>query len=192
MNVRAKILYYLQQLCDVTAREHVYEFIYMIKKDIVKIVETVVSADDSGAANIKTVRIVRSGYSSPLLALILAQVLRGLRERNVLEVNTVAELNDLLDERERSFAHPALGPIPSGVSSANLTGRKRLDKRLVDLRLEDDRERHKRLRENIWTVPGAEELDDSCEPESDVGEDDSIGGAEDKLERRRNLIQQVS
>ena len=55
----------------------------------------------------------------------------------------------------------------------------RLDKKLVEQRIEEDRERHKRLREHQWAVPlgGGEEEDDKefemlFEETSSVGSDD--------------------
>lgn len=53
-------------------------------------------------------------------------------------------------------------------------GPKRLDKRQIEQRLEEDRERHKRERENIWAVPagGDAEMKKLWEETSDFGEDD--------------------
>lgn len=50
----------------------------------------------------------------------------------------------------------------------------KLDRKQVEQRIEEDRERHKRLRENIWAVPSGDhaELDKLWEETSDLGEDD--------------------
>ena len=61
----------------------------------------------------------------------------------------------------------------------------KLDKRQIEHRIEEDRDRHKRLRESIWAIPGEaeEEMDKLWEEASDIGEDDYIIGKEDKDER---------
>lgn len=58
--------------------------------------------------------------------------------------------------------------------SARRGGPQRLDKRQIEQRIEEDRERHKRERENIWAIPsGAEvEMNRLWEDTSDFGEDD--------------------
>lgn len=50
----------------------------------------------------------------------------------------------------------------------------KLDRKQVEQRIEEDRERHKRLRENIWAVPEGDyaELDKLWEETSDFGDDD--------------------
>ena len=64
----------------------------------------------------------------------------------------------------------------------------KLDKKQVEQRIEEDRERHKRLRENIWAVPRNEDLDAEFgrlwEETSELGEDDFILYEEEAAERR--------
>lgn len=50
----------------------------------------------------------------------------------------------------------------------------RLDKRQIEQRIEEDRERHKRERESIWAIPKAEDAEMSklWEETSDFGDDD--------------------
>lgn len=50
----------------------------------------------------------------------------------------------------------------------------RLDKRQVEQRIEEDRERHKRERESIWAIPKADdaEMNKLWEETSDFEEDD--------------------
>ena len=57
----------------------------------------------------------------------------------------------------------------------------RLDKRQIEQRIEEDRERHKRMRESMWTVPtqSTEEAIKLCDETSDTGEDDRILGEEE-------------
>lgn len=53
-------------------------------------------------------------------------------------------------------------------------GPNRLDKRQIEQRIEEDRERHKRERENIWAIPagGEAEMNKLWEETSDFGDDD--------------------
>lgn len=67
----------------------------------------------------------------------------------------------------------------------------RLDKRQIEQRIEEDRERHKRERENIWAVP----KEDNVEPNklwdetSDLGEDDGrlLGEENDEFSKEMEL-----
>lgn len=63
----------------------------------------------------------------------------------------------------------------------------KLDRKQVEQRIEEDRERHKRLREGIWAVPTGEyaELDKLWEETSDYGEDDDRALAEEWEEWRK-------
>jgi CTD kinase subunit gamma len=65
----------------------------------------------------------------------------------------------------------------------------RLDKRQVEQRIEEDRERHKKLRENIWAVPNGPtdltEWEKIWEETSDMGEDDYQMAREEAEERER-------
>lgn len=65
----------------------------------------------------------------------------------------------------------------------------RLDKRQIEQRIEEDRERHKRLRENIWAVSDKEdeEFEKMWEEASDIGEDDYLVAEEEAIERRQAL-----
>jgi len=65
----------------------------------------------------------------------------------------------------------------------------RLDKRQVEQRIEEDRERHKRLRESIWAVPSDEyaEFERLWEETSDLGEDDVIMAEEEAAERMTTI-----
>jgi CTD kinase subunit gamma len=63
----------------------------------------------------------------------------------------------------------------------------RLDKRQIEQRIEEDRERHKRLREGIWAVSGEgdDEFNKLWDEASETGEDDYLVGSEDAEERRQ-------
>lgn len=65
----------------------------------------------------------------------------------------------------------------------------RPDKRQIEQRIEEDRERHKRLRESIWAVgdDGDEEFEKMWDEASDINEDDYIAAEEDAAERRQAI-----
>lgn len=128
------------------------------------------------------------------------QVLQGLQTKSFLQVQTVTEINEVLKERETSCmdvamsspvnsTNPGLGDMPASQTIPKPGGTPRppmLDKKQVEQRIEEDRERHKRLREGIWAVPtepdGAE-MWKMWEETSDLGDDDLIMAREEEEER---------
>lgn len=59
MNNRANIMYFIEHLCDMAQRENHLNFVRMMQKDILMVVDAVAPSDGSGAANVKVVRRVR-------------------------------------------------------------------------------------------------------------------------------------
>ena len=59
MNNRANIMYFIEHLCDMAQREKHANFVRMMQRDILLVVDAVAPADGSGAANVKVVRKVR-------------------------------------------------------------------------------------------------------------------------------------
>ncbi|KAL1955867.1 hypothetical protein VTO42DRAFT_8025 [Malbranchea cinnamomea] len=179
MNNRANIMYFIEQLCDMATKENHLEFVRMIQRDIMRIVDAAAPSDGSGAANVKHVR----------------RVLNGLRGKSVLSAETVVELDACLKERESH--HQDLldldgrqneDKVDEGKGDILRSGPKiKVDKRQIEQRIEEDRERNKRLREAIWAVPSTDmgELDAVWDDISDIGEDDYIQTSEEKLERAR-------
>lgn len=75
-----------------------------------------------------------------------------------------------------------LGDMPPSQTLARRSNAPpKLDRKQVEQRIEEDRERHKRLREGIWAVPTGDyaELDKLWEETSDLGEDDERAMAEE-------------
>ncbi|MCJ1464722.1 hypothetical protein MMC07_003335 [Pseudocyphellaria aurata] len=180
MNNRANIMYFIEHLCDMAQRENHLDFVRMIQRDILRVVDAVAPSDGSGAANVKVVR----------------RVLNGLQNKSILVADTVVEIEACLKERDTLPAHPALSPVepntqrdqqPSQIVAPKINGVSRLDKRQIEQRIEEDRERHKRLRENIWAVNDEDdpEFDRLWDDVSDIGEDDYIAAEEDAFERRQ-------
>ncbi len=83
-----------------------------------------------------------------------------------------------------------MGGVPAPLSqlskSLKSNGVKGLDKKQIEQRIEEDRERHKRLRENIWAAPQDidAEFDKLWDETSDLGEDDYIFYEEETQERK--------
>ena len=127
--------------------------------------------------------------------LTLLQVLGGLQQKSILIPETVVEIEACLKERDTLPAHPALSPIDPNTqpdtqisqTTPKLNGVGRPDKRQIEQRIEEDRERHKRLRESIWAVSADEdqEFGRLWDETSDIGEDDYLAAEEDALERRQ-------
>ena len=177
-------MYFIEHLCDMARREGHLDLIRRVQRDIEKIVDAVAPADGSGAANVKVVR----------------RVLIGLQQKEVLPSSQVTKLESSLKERDAAGTQASTSPglhsdaghfgLHSGASSVRSAGVGRIDKRQIEQRIEEDRERHKRLRESIWAVKadGNEEFERLWDDASDVGEDDYIAAQEDAAERRNAEI----
>ncbi|CAK7216242.1 hypothetical protein SBRCBS47491_002757 [Sporothrix bragantina] len=94
--------------------------------------------------------------------------------------------------RRHNGEHGAAGE--AGGADAHAAGAveppRRLDRKQIEERLEEDRERHKRLRESMWAIPkGADaEMWRLWEETSDLGEDDHLMGEEEQAEREQVLM----
>ena len=132
-------------------------------------------------------------------------MLSGLQQKSVLLPATVQEIEDGLRERDTlPGANPALSPVspnatnapgaPAPENAASITAAvrtngvtTRVDKRQIEQRIEEDRERHKRLREDIWAVGGEENPDEEFErmwdEVSSLGSDDYLQAEEEAEER---------
>ena len=126
----------------------------------------------------------------------MLQVLNGLQQKSILLPDTVTEIEACLGERDTIAEHPALSPIDPNAQreqsqnqnhAPKVNGVSRPDKRQIEQRIEEDRERHKRLRENIWAIgdEGDDEFERLWDDVSDIGEDDYIAAEEDALERKQ-------
>lgn len=172
-------MYFLEHFCDMAQKENHQQYVQMIQRDILRVVDAVAPADGSGAANVKVVR----------------RVLTGLQQKSVLTPETASEIEGNLKERETHPAHllADVSPTEQNTQADNhatpkgtkTNGVIKVDKRVIEQRIEEDRERNKRLRESVWTVTGddGEELDKMWEEGSDVGGDDYLIAEEEVAER---------
>lgn len=186
MNTRANIMYFIEHFLEMAQKDGHVDYVRMIQRDIIRVVDAVAPDDGSGAANVKVVR----------------RVLQGLQSKAFLLPQTVTEINEVLKERETSnmdvvmsspvnSTNPGLGDMPPSqtIPKPGSTPRPpRPDKKQIEQRIEEDRERHKRLRESIWAVPtepADAEMWKMWEETSDLGEDDLIMAREEEEERLR-------
>jgi CTD kinase subunit gamma len=169
MNTRANIMFFIECLCEMAVKDSAGDgrgidgsamgYVRMLQRDILRVVECVVGEE---GANVRVVR----------------KVLQTLQARSILMQETVTELEAVLKSREGEMPFGSPG-VKNGAATV------KMDKRQIEQRIEEDRERHKRLRESIWAVPGEaeEELEKLWEEASDIGEDDYVIAREDKEER---------
>ncbi|KAL3489888.1 CTD kinase subunit gamma CTK3-domain-containing protein [Aspergillus germanicus] len=178
MNNRANILYFIEHFCEMATKEGHIPYVRMIQRDILRVVDCVAPADGSGAANVKHVR----------------RVLNGLQSKEILSAETIAEIDAGLKDRETHPAHldlEAEEEEEAGVKTGTPRGARangiRVDKRQIEQRIEEDRERNKRLRESMWTVRGddSEEHRRFWDETSDIGEDDFTAASEELMERNQ-------
>ena len=191
MNNRANIMYFIEHLCDMAARENHQDYVRMIQRDILRVVDAVAPEDGSGAANVKVVRKVLQGLQLKafLMAQTVSEIEECLKDRDV-QPDAIGLSSPLQQDVEMNGTDaPTLSSqhTPLGQSkSKGANGVVKLDKRQIEQRIEEDRERHKRLRENIWAVPGGLDGENlkSWGETSDAGDDDYILYDEEKDERR--------
>lgn len=123
-------------------------------------------------------------------------MLGGLQQKSILSIETVVEIEACLKERDTLPPQSVLSPIDVNGQREKQThqnpapksnGVARLDKRQVEQRIEEDRERHKRLRENIWAVNDEDdqEFERLWDEVSDIGDDDYFAAEEEALERSK-------
>lgn len=169
---------FIEQFCEMAVKEDHLPYVRMMQRDILRVVDAVVPPDGTGAANAKHVR----------------RVLSSLQGKDILSAETVSEIDAALKDRD---THMADLEFDSGEGADNSARSKtgtpnpkasgmRVDKRQVEQRIEEDRERNKRLRESMWAVPDddAEEFSMLWDDTSDICEDDYISAKEEAEEHR--------
>jgi hypothetical protein len=185
MNTRANIMYFIEHFLDMAPRGAQDDYVRMMQRDIIRVVDAVVPDDGSGAANVKVVR----------------KVLHALRDKSFLDAQTVSQIDEVLKERDASAQDVAMSSPPpdsavDGGTEPRSTSHHRHgsrrgghlppppDKKQIEQRIEEDRERHKRQREHVWQVPPGEdaEMEKLWEETSDLGDDDHRMGEEEWAE----------
>lgn len=112
------------------------------------------------------------------------KVLQNLQGKGLLELQVVTQIEDVIKERESTNddfdAGSPTGDLPDAPPSQTIPrpdkkgAPPRLEKRQIEQRIEEDRERHKRERESIWAVPAGIDQEQAklWEETSDYGDDD--------------------
>jgi CTD kinase subunit gamma len=172
MNNRANIMSFIEQFCEMATKEDHLAYVLMIQRDILRIVDAVVPPDGSGAANVKHVR----------------RILGNLQNKEILTADTVAEIDAALKDRDANPEHYDLGEDgPQDETSHGV----RPDKRQIEQRIEEDRERNKRERESYWIVQQKdsgeweEALNDNLDYHSDDHSDKEEQAIAREWERKR-------
>ncbi|QIX00850.1 hypothetical protein AMS68_006367 [Peltaster fructicola] len=198
MNNRANIMYFLPALCDAAKHAGEFSYVRMMERDILRIIDLVAPDDGSGTANVKVVR----------------QVLQLLRAKSYLKPDTVTELEECIAGRETSDQHASPdhkehSTVPQAVDTSvpvqdktashhkdtSHTTLARPDKRQIEQRIEEDRERHKKSREGRWAVvqttddPADDaQFDQMWEQYEELGDDDYVVIVEE-AENRTECLQ---
>ncbi|KAI2642804.1 CTD kinase subunit gamma CTK3-domain-containing protein [Xylaria nigripes] len=188
MNTRANIMYFIEHLLEMASKERQNDYVRMMQRDIIRVVDAVCPENGSGAANVKVVR----------------KVLQGLQTKLILLEQTVIEIEACLKERDTSANDFALSSPPNGnekhgapasaadpdVGGPQTSQRNgasiKPTRQQIEQRIEEDRERHKRMREGMWLVPSnlIDQARKFFAETNDMGEDDHILGKEDIAEFR--------
>ncbi|KAJ9607213.1 hypothetical protein H2200_008285 [Cladophialophora chaetospira] len=194
MNNKANIMYFLEHHADLNMKDGGHAgYVEMIRRDILRIVDAVAQS----GANVKVVRRVVSGLGEKgvLKAQVITSIETGLKDKE-------EKLGKLLgDEAEaEGVQDPMEFTAPDGAAQegsqkatprtgaerpSKPNGVSKMDKRAIEQRIEEDRERNKRLRESVWAVPGddEQELDKMWEEGALLGEDEYVIAEEEAEER---------
>ncbi|KAG6884725.1 hypothetical protein C0993_008706 [Termitomyces sp. T159_Od127] len=141
VNSRINILYFLDSLCEtcllVKTRAKGQDresnlYVNFVARDLGKIVENVVPKGRQGLPNLVSTR----------------QILQSWRSKRVIDPQTVDEVLTSLNDRQL-----ALDATNPSSSSHHQHQHAPLSRNEVFKRIEEDRERHKRLRERRWVQP---------------------------------------
>jgi CTD kinase subunit gamma len=208
MNNRANIMYFLEHHADVNMKDGGHDaYVEMIRRDIRRIVDAVAQS----GANVKGVRrvVTSLGEKGVLTADVLAVIETGLKDKEekmgrllgdedgapapvdkedggaAAPVSTAAPMDLSADGAVDSHRPtPRTGP-GQGHAATKHNAVSKTDKRAIEQRIEEDRERNKRLRESVWAVTGDDdqELDKMWDEGSFVGNDEHVIADEEAEER---------
>jgi CTD kinase subunit gamma len=189
MNNRANIMYFLEHHADVNLKDGGHEnYVEMVKRDIQRIVEAVAKS----GANVKVVRKVvgQLGEKGILAEEIVVSIEEAMKEREL-------KTGDMLEQDDNADDFGVDPTAMEGVTNSEKATPRRekesrprkdvseRDRKAIEQRIEEDRERNKRLREGVWAVSGddQEEFEKMWDEGSDLGEDDYIIAQEEAEER---------
>ncbi|KAH0588363.1 CTD kinase subunit gamma [Termitomyces sp. J132] len=144
VNSRINILYFLDSLCEacLLVKSHAKGqdrdsnlYVNFVTRDLGKIVENVVPKGRQGLPNLVSTR----------------QILQSWRSKRVIDPQTVDDVLASLNDRQTAI--DSTNPSSSSPSSSSHHHHAPLPRNEIFKRIEEDRERHKRLRERRWVQP---------------------------------------
>ncbi|KAL7277496.1 hypothetical protein PYCCODRAFT_1447241 [Trametes coccinea BRFM310] len=150
LNSRINLLYLLDSLCEAClvskpppgSSQTFASYVDYVTRDLRKIVDSVVPEGRQGLPNLMSTR----------------QILESWRSKRLVEPTKVDEVIATLEERRAAASASAARPASPNSSTGGLS---RDD---IRRRMEEDRERHKRLRERRWVQPVAQTLPGAMPP----------------------------
>ncbi|KAI0363394.1 hypothetical protein BV20DRAFT_958405 [Pilatotrama ljubarskyi] len=152
LNHRINILYLLDSLCEAclvsrpppgSSTQPSSSYVDYVSRDLRKIVDNVVPEGRQGLPNLMSTK----------------QILENWRSKRIVEPQKVDEVIAVLDGRRAAAGSASTERAPSPDSSVG--GLTRDD---IKRRMEEDRERHKRLRERRWVQPVGQNLPAAMPP----------------------------
>ncbi|RPA80843.1 hypothetical protein BJ508DRAFT_362287 [Ascobolus immersus RN42] len=151
-NFKVNIIYFLEMLCELSLVQGYMDYVEYIRRDLVEICDFAAPVEGGGCVNIEAVRMV----------------LKSLKEKGVLDDEEWKGVDEMLVDRNREEQEN------QEQSSAK---RRRFDDKMIEQRMNEDRQRHKREKEHAWQVaPPTAEKDEEFEQlwanTSDLNEDD--------------------
>ncbi|KAG5638051.1 hypothetical protein H0H81_002085 [Sphagnurus paluster] len=158
INSRINILYFLDSLCETCLLVESHSssqakdsnlYVSFVPRDLGKIVENVVPQGRQGLPNLVSTKQVTS---HPLTIQLLSnsnfrKILESWRSKRVIDPQTVDGVLTSLNARQSASSSEP--PEASSTSHAHVA----LPRNEIFKRIEEDRERHKRLRERRWVQP---------------------------------------
>ncbi|KDR69879.1 hypothetical protein GALMADRAFT_76955 [Galerina marginata CBS 339.88] len=147
INSRINILYFLDTLCETclmvksnskSERSRAANanglYVQFVARDLTRIIESIVPEGKQGLPNLVSTK----------------QILENWRSKRYLDPQKVDEVFTMLDARPRVSSD---APVSSSSNKRPHSPRQNLPHKEVMARFEQDRERHKRLRERRWVQP---------------------------------------
>ncbi|KAL7269940.1 hypothetical protein RUND412_007363 [Rhizina undulata] len=179
MNMRVNMLYFIEHLCEVSVKVEYEGYIKMVRRDLLQIVDCVVPDDPDSASNISAMR----------------KVVIDLNQKSLIDDEALETVFAMLDEREQELRLARASPAESiydDSSDGNPHKRSKLQEQLIMQRMDEDRERHKQLRQNIWAVPLPRAAGHNPEFEKMWEEASELGEEDFEIMREENAILKAS
>jgi CTD kinase subunit gamma len=154
------IFYFLDSLCETSLlakaksqqQSSVSFYVDYLPRDLAKIVDSVVPEGRQGLPNVMNTRQVRAICTTPKYREFTSysQILESWRSKRIIDPQMIDDILQHLRGRTASDPEPPPSPALRGAPTMEEPSLARTE---VFRRIEEDRERHKRLRERRWVQP---------------------------------------